>query len=69
MGENFREGDVRKIPMKAGYREKFWVKNCVALGLAQGFVEPLEATSIVITDRCVSLIAKLLPEYQADIDF
>lgn len=67
-GENFREGDVRKIPMKAGYREKFWVKNCVALGLAQGFVEPLEATSIVITDRCASLIAKLLPEYQADID-
>lgn len=63
-GASFRESDVRKIPMKAGYREKFWVKNCVALGLAQGFVEPLEATSIVITDYCASLIAKLLPENQ-----
>ncbi|HTF97279.1 MAG TPA: tryptophan halogenase family protein [Cellvibrio sp.] len=67
-GASFRESDVRKIPMKAGFREKFWVNNCVALGLAQGFVEPLEATSIVITDYCASLIAKLLPEYTDDID-
>lgn len=67
-GSSFRESDLRKIPMKAGYREKFWVNNCVALGLAQGFVEPLEATSIVITDYCASLIAKLLPENTEDID-
>ncbi|WP_152600215.1 tryptophan halogenase family protein [Cellvibrio mixtus] len=67
-GAGFREENVRKIPMKAGYREKFWVKNCVALGLAQGFIEPLEATSIVITDRCAELISHLLPEYLKDID-
>lgn len=67
-GADFREANVRKIPMKAGYREKFWQKNCVALGLAQGFVEPLEATSIVITDRCAAIIAKLLPDYQENIE-
>lgn len=67
-GAGFCEDNVRKIPMKAGFREKFWIKNCVALGLAQGFVEPLEATSIVITDYCASLIAKLLPDYRADIE-
>lgn len=52
---------ARKIPMKAGFREKFWEKNCVAIGLAQGFVEPLEATSLFLTDFCASLVAKKFP--------
>ena len=38
----------RKLPMKVGHREKFWHKNCVSLGLAQGFLEPLEATLSLI---------------------
>lgn len=67
-GEKFIEGNVRSIPMKAGYRKKFWVKNCAALGLAQGFIEPLEATSIVITDKCAELIASLFPDCRDDIE-
>ncbi|WP_049723690.1 tryptophan halogenase family protein [Gilvimarinus polysaccharolyticus] len=63
-GANFCQSKVRKIPLKTGYREKFWLKNCTSLGLAQGFVEPLESTSIVITDYCASLIAKLLPDHR-----
>jgi|SRR5690554_1086961 len=67
-GDNFCEDNVRKISMRAGYREKFWSKNCISLGLAQGFVEPLESTSIVITDYCASLIAKLLPDCRGDME-
>lgn len=36
----------RKFKFEAGYVDKFWIKNCVAMGLAGSFVEPLEASSI-----------------------
>lgn len=61
LGEHVDAGDLRKVPMRIGYRKKFWEKNCVALGLAQGFVEPLEATSILVTDFSADLIAKNFP--------
>ncbi len=36
----------KSFKFSAGYVDKFWIKNCVAVGLAGSFVEPLEATSI-----------------------
>src|SRR4051812_35465835 len=39
---------VRKIPIRGGHRETFWKRNCVAVGLAAGFLEPLEASTIVL---------------------
>jgi flavin-dependent dehydrogenase len=38
--------ETRVIDMNAGYRKNPWVKNCIAIGLSGGFVEPLEATAI-----------------------
>lgn len=36
----------RHLPMRVGYRDDQWVKNCIALGLSAGFLEPLESTGI-----------------------
>lgn len=56
---------LRKIEMKVGYREKFWHRNCIALGLSQGFVEPLEATGLLIYDATARMLAELFPPHQA----
>lgn len=53
--------DFRKIPMKVGYREQFWKKNCVAIGLSQGFVEPLEATALLVTEFAARFLAERFP--------
>lgn len=58
----------RKINMRVGRREKFWHKNCVAIGLSQGFVEPLEATSILMTDFSADLLCKRFPDSRAAIE-
>lgn len=67
VGRDLHNANVRKVPMKIGYRELFWEKNCVALGLAQGFVEPLEATSILVTDFAAQLLARNFPHEKSDI--
>ena len=38
--------EARHLKMKVGRAEKSWQKNCVAIGLSQGFIEPLEATAL-----------------------
>ena len=56
----------RKIAMKIGFRQEVWSHNCVALGLAQGFVEPLEATSILLTDFAAHLLSRNFPRQRGD---
>lgn len=52
---------VRKIPIRPGYRETFWKRNCVAVGIAAGFLEPLEASAIVLIEMSAKLIAEQMP--------
>lgn len=59
---------VRRIPMQVGYREKFWYKNCVAIGLSQGFVEPLEATGLLVYDATARMLAEQFPATTDAID-
>lgn len=66
LGQDLSDLNVRSIPMSVGFRKESWRKNCVALGLAQGFVEPLEATSILLTDYSAKLFASSLPLHQEE---
>ena len=52
---------VRKISIRSGHREIFWKRNCVAVGLAAGFLEPLEASAIVLVELSAKLIAEQMP--------
>jgi 2-polyprenyl-6-methoxyphenol hydroxylase-like FAD-dependent oxidoreductase len=40
------EVEARHLRMRVGQREQHWAKNCLAVGLSQGFIEPLEATAL-----------------------
>ncbi|WP_444995777.1 tryptophan halogenase family protein [Aliikangiella sp. IMCC44359] len=54
--------ECRRIDMRVGHREKFWVNNCIAIGLSQGFVEPLEATGLLMFDATARILAELFPK-------
>lgn len=51
----------REIQFKTGYRETFWHNNCVAIGLSSGFLEPLEASSLMLIEQSAMLLAEQLP--------
>ncbi len=62
VGKQMDQLDVRQIKYTPGYRQKFWAKNCVAVGLSAGFVEPLEASSILLVEISAYWIAEKLPQ-------
>jgi len=45
--------EARHLKMRVGRVEKSWVRNCLAVGLSQGFIEPLEATALMIVQDTV----------------
>ena len=47
--------EARHLKMRVGRLERTWEKNCVAIGLAQGFIEPLEATALMIVQDTIEL--------------
>ena len=62
LGKGKADGlNYRKINMKPGHRSKFWHRNCVAVGMSAGFLEPLEASALVLVETSAAMISSELP--------
>ncbi|WP_160153201.1 tryptophan halogenase family protein [Microbulbifer sp. ALW1] len=58
--------EPRVIPFRTGVRKKIWSKNCLSLGLASGFLEPLESTAIHLVFKTLSHFIRNFPDSDFD---
>lgn len=62
------ESQFRLIKFRPHYRQKPWVNNVIAIGMSQGFVEPLEASAIVMIELAAKYLSKAVPPSKSIID-
>ena len=65
---NVSVDDFKRIEINPGYRSEFWHKNAVAIGLSAGFLEPLEASALVLVELSAKMLAEQLPRNRATME-
>lgn len=60
-GAHAKNLDTRFVNFKVGMREKAWFKNCIAIGLSGGFLEPLESTGLYLNELAAELLTEHFP--------
>ena len=58
----------RRIAFTPGYRQRFWHRNCVAIGLSSGFIEPLEASALALVELSAAMLSDELPATREAMD-
>ncbi len=58
----------RRLSFTPGYRERFWNRNCVAIGLSSGFIEPLEASALAMVELSAAMLSDELPATRGAMD-
>ena len=57
--------DPRRLEFATGHRDRFWIGNCLSVGLSAGFIEPLEASAIVLVELSLGALAEGYPHSRA----
>lgn len=55
------EVEPRKLKLRPGYRQSCWVNNCIAVGMAAGFIEPLEASALALVEWTAKTLSSQFP--------
>lgn len=59
---------ARRLRFEPGYRARFWHRNCMAIGLSSGFIEPLEASALALVELSAAMLSAQMPATRADMD-
>jgi tryptophan 7-halogenase len=62
------ETTPRQLSFKPGYRREFWHRNCVAIGLSAGFIEPLEASALALVELSAAMLSDEMPASREAMD-
>ena len=60
--------EFRQLKINPGHRSSFWRKNCVAVGMSAGFIEPLEASALALVELSAAMIRDSMPANRALMD-